>query len=157
MTIREIRRDRLLELLRDEPGRGKQRSLAKRIGKAPAQVSQWVNRTRTITEETARDIERTLKRPTGWMDSDPKPQATTGSYIVSPPAIGRHPAPPPMPPRDFADRHLVSDSDWALLQDVKTAATPAELATIRKRAAMIDKKVAERLEELSSDAPTRRR
>lgn len=146
-----------MELLQQEPGRGKQRSLAARIGKAPAQVSQWVNRTRTINEETAREIERTLKRPTGWMDSDPKALPATGSYSVSPPPIARHPAAPPMPPRDFADRRLVSDSDWALLQDVKTGATAAELATIRKRAALIDKKVAERLEELSADALTRKR
>lgn len=143
-----------MELLQAEPGRGRQRSLARRLGKAPAQVSQWVNRTRTITEETAREIERTMQRPTGWMDSDPKAPATTGGYHVTPPPLARNRPPPPSPPPDFADRRLVSDSDWSLLQDVKTAATPAELAAIRKRAALIEKKVAERLEEL---APTHRR
>jgi len=33
---------------------------------------------------------------------------------------------PAPPPRDFQDRHVVSDSDWALLQDIKDAmASPA--------------------------------
>ena len=35
---------------------------------------------------------------------------------------------PPPPPRDFQDRHVVSDSDWALLQDIKDAMASPSLA-----------------------------
>jgi transcriptional regulator with XRE-family HTH domain len=65
-TIREIRLQRLLCLL--EEHKGIKKVLAAAIGKAPAQVSQWVNGTRTITEETAREIERGAKKPPGWLD-----------------------------------------------------------------------------------------
>lgn len=80
MDIRETRRERLLMLIQDQKGRGKQRAVAKAIGKAPAQISQWINRTRTITEETARQIEIRSKKPHGWMDLDPQMPGTTGSY-----------------------------------------------------------------------------
>lgn len=159
VDIREIRRLRLLDLVgAASAGRGKQRRLAERIGKAPAQVSQWINRTRTITEDIAREIERAAKLPHGWMDSDPAAPHTTGSYVAAPPPATREaPPPPPKPPRDFSDRHQISATDWALLQDIKTAATPDELATIRKRAALIDRKVAERLEALSGTVSPRKK
>lgn len=37
-------------------------------------------------------------------------------------------AEPPSPPSEFADRHEVSDSDWALLQDIKDAMAHSRLA-----------------------------
>lgn len=155
MEIREIRRARLLQLVQEQAGRGKQRRLAEIIGKAPAQVSQWINRTRTITEDIAREIERSTHRPHGWMDRDPAAPSATGDYTVAPPPTAREATPirtpPPTPPRDFADRHIVNESDWALLQDIKTAATDAELAAIRKRAAVIHRKVAEQLAALRSE------
>jgi hypothetical protein len=148
MEIREIRRARLLQLIHEQTGHGKQRRLAALIGKAPAQVSQWVNRTRTITEDIARQIELKARKPAGWLDIDPEaPHAATDHYavVVMPPLAVREPAAPPPPTRDFSDRHLISATDWALLQDVKTAATDDELAAIRERAAVIERKVAERL------------
>lgn len=162
MDMREIRRERLLQLIGEQKGAGKQRTLAGLIGKAPAQVSQWVNRTRTITEDTARQIEAKLKKPKGWLDHEPGAPAVTGAYDVAPHAAREHMQPsltPPPPPRDFHDRRLVSESDWAILQDVKTAATPEELAAIRERAEMIERKVAERLAEVGAaagSAPTNR-
>lgn len=65
-TIREIRLQRLQLLLSEH--KGIKKLLGAAIGKAPSQVSQWINGTRTITEETAREIERSVKKPTGWMD-----------------------------------------------------------------------------------------
>lgn len=50
-------------------------------------------------------------------------------------------SPPPPPPSNFADARVVSESDWALLQDVLTAATEDELKEIRQRAALINGRV----------------
>lgn len=70
MDIREVRRSQLLVLLSEHKGRARQAALAMRIGKAPAQVSQWINRTRTISEETAREIEKAADKPERWLDRD---------------------------------------------------------------------------------------
>lgn len=66
MDIREIRLQRLLALLGEH--NGKRGDLATRIGKSPSQLSQWLSRYRTITEDTARDIEAKARKPPGWMD-----------------------------------------------------------------------------------------
>lgn len=68
-NIREIRLQRLLELLDEH--KGVKKALAATIGKAPAQVSQWVSGVRTITEESAREIEKMARKPLGWMDMQP--------------------------------------------------------------------------------------
>lgn len=70
MNIAEIRRLRLEALVAKQPGRAKQRGLAAAIGKAPAQISQWINGTRTINEESARAIEKKLKLTERWMDNE---------------------------------------------------------------------------------------
>lgn len=67
VNVREIRRQRLLELLAEHGG--SKAELARAIGKAPAQVSQWVNQWRTIAEDTAREIERKTGKPPGWLDA----------------------------------------------------------------------------------------
>lgn len=76
MNVRDIRRERLLDLLAEHGGR--KVDLARAIGKAPPQVSQWVNRVRTITEDTARQIERKTGKPAGWLDH-PAARLTTGA------------------------------------------------------------------------------
>lgn len=73
-TIDDIRLSNLSLLIAHTGG---QRHLADRIGKAPAQISQWVNRApssstglpRRMSTETARDMERLLGLPLGWMDA----------------------------------------------------------------------------------------
>lgn len=70
MDTKEIRLLRLGELLAEH--NHVKAALAKTIGKAPAQVSQWFAGFRTITEETAREIERKAKKPRMWMDSAPE-------------------------------------------------------------------------------------
>lgn len=56
---------------------------------------------------------------------------------------------PPAPPLNFADRHEVSDSDWATLQAVKVVLDERELDSIRKRAEALmqraNRELAERL------------
>lgn len=41
---------------------------------------------------------------------------------------------PAPPPAGYADRHEVSESDWALLQDLKTVFSPEELRAIQDKA-----------------------
>lgn len=74
MNIRETRLQRLQELLDQRDGI--KLNLAKDIKKAPAQVSQWFNGTRTISEDSARAIELELKLPRGWMDTPPASRRT---------------------------------------------------------------------------------
>lgn len=67
MQIRDIRLARLAQLLKEHDGN--KAALARTLGKAPAQISQWFNGVRTITEDSAREIERKAKRTRGWLDS----------------------------------------------------------------------------------------
>lgn len=85
-TIEEIYRSRLKLLIKRF---GKQAELAKAIGKSPSQISQWVNaspdsktgKPRCMERQTAREIERMLQLPDGWMD-----QPVEGDVI--PPTTG---------------------------------------------------------------------
>lgn len=65
METREVRRLNL-KLLVDMFDLKK--DFAERIHKRPAQVSQWLSGYRTIDEESAREIERALRKPLHWMD-----------------------------------------------------------------------------------------
>ena len=88
VNLKEARRKRLEELLAWPRFGGEKKALAEAIGKAPAQVSQWVNSTRTINEESARHIEAKLRLPSHWMDG---PAAT----VHTPPAGVTEPGPGP--------------------------------------------------------------
>lgn len=74
LTIEEIRRRRLAQLIERSGGQAR---LAEKIGKSPAQISQWMNmspdsktgKPRAIQSETARQIEIIWAKPTGWMDN----------------------------------------------------------------------------------------
>lgn len=66
MDVKEIRAARLRLLMQTHGNT--QVLLGKAIKKAPAQISQWFNGTRKITEETAREIERNIRLPIGWLD-----------------------------------------------------------------------------------------
>lgn len=75
VRIDEIHRARLRLLIQEKAG-GKQATFAGLIGKAPAQVSQWINaskdsttgKRRAMDRSTAREIERKVALPDGWMD-----------------------------------------------------------------------------------------
>lgn len=67
MNLKDIRRLNLLLLQRTEFG-NLASQLAKQIKRAPSQVSQWYMGYRTISEETARDIEDKCQKPPGWLD-----------------------------------------------------------------------------------------
>lgn len=62
---------------------------------------------------------------------------------------------PPPPPPGFADRHEVSDSDWATLEAVKLLMTDQEIASLRRRASAVQQKALEQLLELQRAAEDR--
>jgi transcriptional regulator with XRE-family HTH domain len=66
VNIKETRLERLRELLREHDS--SRTALARKLRKSPAQVGQWLNHVRSISEESARAIEVAAKRPKGWMD-----------------------------------------------------------------------------------------
>lgn len=81
MSLKDVRLDNL-RLLLAEAG-GKKTDLAKLIGKSPPQISQWFSGNRTITEDTAREIEASAKKPPGWLDQphDQSPGASVAQVM----------------------------------------------------------------------------
>ena len=67
-TLRDTRLENLLLMLGEH--NNNRTDLARTIRKAPAQLTQWLNRTRTITEDSAREIEQNAKKPHMWLDSN---------------------------------------------------------------------------------------
>lgn len=51
--------------------------------------------------------------------------------------------PPQKPTRDFSDRRLVTESDWATLQAVKVMLTETELEEIRRRFRLLNERALE--------------
>lgn len=68
--VRDIRRTRLTELLEEQKD-PQQVNLAKLLRRSPAQVSQWLTGYRTITEDSAREIERNARKAAHWLDRPP--------------------------------------------------------------------------------------
>lgn len=83
-TIDDIRHERLLELIREA---GSVQALADRLGKSHSQISQLKTRARynaaggrkSVGTTLAREIERTMELPEGWMDTDPQAQVCNHS------------------------------------------------------------------------------
>lgn len=71
MEIKDTRL-RALHMLLAEVG-NKKAELARRVKKSPAQISQWLGGYRTISEESARDIEATFPKPSRWICSAAAP------------------------------------------------------------------------------------
>jgi hypothetical protein len=67
MDVADRRLQRLGVLLKEH--KGNKAALARTLGKAPAQVTQWFAGTRKITERSAREIERRADRAEGWLDA----------------------------------------------------------------------------------------
>jgi len=80
--IEQTRREKLALLIKES---GSQAALSERIGKAPAQISQWVNasanhgtgKPRSMSSAIAREIEAKMHKPAGWMD-----QPTSGETAL---------------------------------------------------------------------------
>lgn len=73
MDIFEIRRNRLEKLIHDDFG-GNQAAFSRFTHLKPSQVNRWLSKNAetipSITEVSAREIERKCNKPQGWMDSD---------------------------------------------------------------------------------------
>lgn len=73
-TVEEIRRQKLAVLIKES---GSQAALSEKIGKAPAQISQWLNasinsktgKPRVMSNAIARELEEKTGKPNGWFDS----------------------------------------------------------------------------------------
>lgn len=84
----EVTRRRRLAILVEEAG--SQAALAEKIGKAPAQISQWIRalpdsktgKPRSMSKEAAREVEARVGRPSGWMDQ-PISQAVSSDEIAA--------------------------------------------------------------------------
>ena len=90
MAIQDTRLQRLHVLLSQQKAPRK-KNLALLIGKAPAQVSQWFSGARTISEESAREIEVKAKKPPLWLDAPPagEPDATAEACLPAQPPQAR--------------------------------------------------------------------
>jgi hypothetical protein len=80
-TIADIRHDRLLELIGEAGG---VQQLADKLGKPYSQISQVKNRAtynaqgarRAVGTKLAREMERAMGKPEGWMDADHQMQSS---------------------------------------------------------------------------------
>lgn len=125
VPLNEIRQRNLQRLVDQHDG--KQAQLGKRVGKAAGQISGWISGRRSITEDSAREIEAALRLPRGWMD---EPQ--DGEAVAEPlPAY----APDEWPLRGISRQQLRAlDPEWLRLAEdqlkaVLRAATRAEVPT----------------------------
>lgn len=57
-------------LLRDVVFRTTQKEFGKLLGRSQTEISQYEMRDKPLSDYFARDIEKKLKLPTGWMDRD---------------------------------------------------------------------------------------
>jgi SOS-response transcriptional repressor LexA len=81
-TVEEIRRLKLAALIAEA---GNQSMLSDKIGKAPAQISQWLNasinsktgKPRVMSNAIARELEQKMGKPHGWMDQQDTSIANT--------------------------------------------------------------------------------
>lgn len=90
MSVKDVRVEQLRELIREQGGSNK--AVAALLKKKPAQISQWLSGYRTITEESARDIEAAAGKPPGWMDSIPlSAQATATARATADLSVGKPP------------------------------------------------------------------
>jgi transcriptional regulator with XRE-family HTH domain len=99
--------------------RGWQAEVARRVGVSPPTVSDWISgKIKKIEWAHAVKVADLYGFNAIWVASGEGPMRASE---------------PPPPPNGFADRHEVSESDWALLQSVKML--PAkEVEAIRARA-----------------------
>lgn len=112
-------------------------------GQSSSVVSQWLGKgTKTIKTigkiEAAMAIAQASGYSAVWIAKGEGPKKL-------PPPKPAVQAPPP-PPYGYKDRHEVSESDWALLQDIKLAGQQQEIDAIRQRARMIEQRALELLE-----------
>lgn len=135
----EVVRAWLTTALSGNDAKGRRAALAVHCRVSSQAVSGWLR--------TGRITKKNLELATAFFGHGPSftskavaARTSGGEYRATAPCT-----PPPPPLRNFADRHDISDTDWALLQDVKDGATPAEFEAIRNRAQVVRERVAEHI------------
>lgn len=132
--MKEARRRRLVAYFKAKFNDDRAK-LIKATGLTKGRIAQLFDPEQPFGEIAARRLALQLKLPPDYFEHD--------APGASAPPAGSEPARP-----DFATRE-VTDSEWALLEDVRTAATDEELAAIRARAAKlrahVDRLVEERM------------
>jgi transcriptional regulator with XRE-family HTH domain len=115
--------------------------LQQAAGVSSSVISQWLGKgTKEIKSIGDTAAAERLAQATGyallWIakGQGPKKPIAAARAPAHPTTVLKAEEPAPPGPR-FADRMQVSPSDWALLQDIKVAATAAEIADLRARAA----------------------
>ena len=136
-SIDVTRREKLGLLIKEA---GSQAALSESIGKAPAQISQWLNaslnsrtgKPRVMSNAIAREIEQKTGKPEGWMDqpADNNDLRTSGGSNVEftlPSGVRRVPLISYIQAgnwTEIADSFQVEDAaDWLLVSDKHSAST----------------------------------
>ena len=112
-TVEELRRRKLAEEVHQR-GRGGQAQIARDMGVSPTQVQQWVKGFRSISNQSARRLERAFKRPKGWMDRPEESGRPVSDF------------PPPIPLLSWAqirDWHDGSDASITISERVSLVGT----------------------------------
>ena len=121
------------------PGTDGRKKFMKDCGLTKGRVSQFFDPEQSFGELAASNLAKRLKLPPDQFLKDDEV------------------APPPAPP-DFARTLQVTPEEWALLQDVITAATEDEIAQIRQRAKLINERarlVVDRMRKAEGKPPLR--
>jgi len=106
--MENARRRRFVEFFNGPPLKGSREALMKKTGLSKGRVSQLFDENQPFGERAARNLAEALRLPGDFFER------TLGG--------------PPAPPQDYADRHVVSESDWAALQELRDIEAAPPLA-----------------------------
>lgn len=121
--------ERVLKALKGPPKRT-QRALAEACGINPVSVNDWVKgRTKTVEGAHLLKAAAFLHINPRWLAEGVGPMHADGSTheLKAAETTAAYATPKP-PPINYRDRHEVTPSDWALLQDIKDAMESPRLA-----------------------------
>lgn len=135
MDTKEIRVANLRALLAEEDG--KQVRLAGRLGVSPSQLNQWFSGVRTISEESARKLEKASGKPVGWLDGDRTEEAS--------PIVAVVPMTRPKVSLGLALNVLGQALEAEMPQDVREDIAHALSNLARRRGALRDQQMVEHL------------
>lgn len=148
MDTKEIRLANLRALLAEAGG--KQIRLAERLKKSASQLNQWFSGHRTITEDSAREIEANAKKPRGWLDQVHDDVQATGSAPVG----GNTPA---SAPPTFAEALQVVTTTLTALGGVRRTMARSALHEAIDHPEMLDDTAAQIEEWLATESTSSKR